>query len=262
MKSLVLGFLFLSGMARAEALKVKVIDFNFNYENPYGEGTALSFSRNQFNDQQVQVTVNKVNKDFKFLVMGSENHEFDLKNAPDFMTKAETMNLNSFNLNLDQNLDLLIKSARFISKKNSLKLDSFSLSCFRELGAQNLLDQLLLGCTQKLNLKSSKFSSQKTTEMIANALGSSINGLVINNVEIQINAGKFELNAEVKADISGKVKGRGSISYDPSSGKVIVKIDEVKFGILNITGRVFDEIKKKENEKLKVKEPYLYYSLK
>jgi hypothetical protein len=262
MKSLVFSFFLMTGVVQAEVLKVKVADFNFSYEDPNGEGTATSFSRNQFIDSQVQVNVSKVNKDFQVIVTGSENHEFDLKNAPDFITNAETMDIHGLNLLLDQSLDLSLKSARFNSKKSSLKLDLFSLFCLRDVNQDKLLDQIVTGCTQKLSLKSSKFISEKTTELIAKLIGALDSGLGVHNVDLQINNGKFDLTAEVKADISGRVRGRGTVTYDPSTGKITARIDEVKFGILNITGRVLDEIKKKENEKLKVKGSTIYYSLK
>jgi hypothetical protein len=262
MKSLVFGFLLVTGFAHADVLKVKVSDFNFGYQNPYGEGSAATFSRSSFIDSQVQAHVTKMNKDFKFLVSGSENHEFDFKNAPDFLTKAETMEISSLNLSLDQNFDLSLKAGHFQSKSSSLKLDQFSLSCLRDLNQEKILDQLVVGCTQKLSLKSSKFSSQKINELVARFIGTSITGLGVQNAEIQISSGKFDLSAEVKAEISGRVRGRGTVTYDSLTGKITARIDEVKFGILNVTGRVLDEIKKKENEKLKVKGSNVYYSLK
>jgi hypothetical protein len=262
MKSLVFSFFLMTGVVQAEVLKVQVSDFNFSYEDPYGEGTATSFSRNQFTDSEVQVNVTKFNKDFRVIVSGSENHEFDLKNAPDFLTNAETMDIQGFNLGLDQNVDLSLKSARFNSKKSSLKLDVFSLFCLRNVNQNKLLDQLVTGCVQKLSLKSSKFSSQKTTEVIEKLIGASDSGLGVHNVDLQINNGKLDLTAEIKADISGKVRGRGAVAYDSSTGIITARIDEVKFGILNITGRVLDEIKKKENEKLNVKGSTIFYRLK
>ena len=89
-----------------------------------------------------------------------------------------------------------------------------------------------------------------------------LGGVGVSALDLKTNAGKYDLSAEVKAQVSGKVKSNGNMSYDASAGKLTLKISEVKFGFLNITGKVFDELKKQQSETLKVNEPYVYYSLK
>lgn len=268
MKSLFLGLVLVSGFVHAEPLHVSVKNFNFNYKDPHGEGSATSFSRNQFVNEEVQVAVDRIDKDLKFNVTGSENLEFELKNAPSFMVEAETMTVSNFNMNLAEKLVLSLGAGRFNSKDDALKMDGLSLDCARDLSKQEIMDQLLAGCIQKMTLKNSKFSSQNTegllgivTDSIASVV-SEKGDLGINSLDMKTNNGKYDLSAEVKSSISGKVKSNGNMSYDHVSGKLTIKISEVKFGILNITGKVFDELKKKENEKMKVKEPYVYYSIK
>jgi hypothetical protein len=119
-----------------------------------------------------------------------------------------------------------------------------------------------------MTLKSSKFQSQEAEESLAAVLSETISKAIsgsdvtVNSVDLKTNAGKYDLSADVKAQVSGKVKSNGNMSYDPASGKLTLKISEVKFSILNITGKVFDELKKNESDKLKVKEPYVYYTIK
>lgn len=269
MKNLVLGLMLASGVVHAaEPLSVTVKNFNFSYKDPHGEGSATSFTRNQLVDEQVHVAVDRIDKDLKFVVTGSENHEFELKDAPSFMTEAETMSVNGFNLSLADRVALTLASGRFNSKDDSMKLDGLTLDCARDLTKIEIMDQLLAGCIQKMTFKTSKFSSQ-TEEGFIGLLSSSISSalsekadLGINSLDMKTNAGKYDLSAEVKSSISGKVKSNGNMSYDHTTGKLTLKISEVKFGILNITGKVFDELKKKESEKLKVKEPYVYYTIK
>lgn len=251
MKSFLLSFLLVSGMAYADVSNITVTNFNFTYTNPHGEGSATSFSRNFIANEGVYVTVDKVEKDFFLHVSGSEVGEFEFKNAPSFMTDAETMTVNGFNLLLTDALNLSLASGRFNSEKDSLKLDGLSLSCNRDLVQADLMNQLINGCTQRMTFKSSKFNQS-----------SDKNNLTVNSVELQMNFGKFDLAAEIKAQISGKVKSSGTMSFDTATNVLTVKVSEIKLGILSVRGQVFKELKKNESEKLKVKEPYIYYTVK
>lgn len=267
MKSLLCGFILLSGMAHADALNVNVKNFNFTYTAPHGEGTASSFSRSAFINNEAHVSVDKVDKDFKLQVSGAENQEFEFKNAPSFMTEAQTMTVSGFKLDLSQKLTLSLGAGRFNSPEDSLKLDGLNLDCNRDSTHAEVMDQLISGCIQKMSFKSSKFSSASVdsafVDVLSEAFASALKAdLGVNSVDIKTNGGKYDLSAEVKAQISGKVKSNGIMSYDAATGKLTVKISEVKFGILSITGKVFDELKKNESDKLKVKEPYVYYTIK
>lgn len=273
MKSLVFGLLVISGIVHAESTTVSVKNFNFTYQNPHGEGSATSFSRsNLFAEEGVAVRVDKIDKDFKLSVSGSENQEFELKDAPSFMTEAETMTVSGFNLDLADRLNLNLASGRFNSTKDELKLDGLNLDCARDNAHTEVMDQLISGCIQKMTLKTSKFSQSGheglvnaletalTTALTENSMGKADVG--VNSLDLKTNAGKYDLSAEVKAQVSGKVKSNGNMSYDALTGKLTLKISEVKFGFLNITGKVFDELKKQQSETLQVKEPYVYYKVK
>lgn len=269
MKSLFIGVCLLStSVVCAESLNINVKSFNFTYTNPHGEGTAASFSRSQFIDEELKVNVDKIDKDFKLSVSGAETQEFEFKDAPSFMTDADTMSVSNFNLSLAEKLNLTLGAGRFNSPENSLKLDGLNLDCSRDVSQAEVMDQLISGCIQKMSLKSSKFQSQGAEETLAAVLSETIskaiNGsdVTVNSVDLKTNAGKYDLSADVKAQVSGKVKSNGNMAYDPANGKLTLKISEVKFSILNITGKVFEELKKKESDKLKVKEPYVYYTVK
>lgn len=268
MKALFVGVLMFNALnVSAETLNVSVKNFNFTYTNPHGQGTAASFSRSSLINEELSVTVDKINKDFRLNVSGAETQEFELKNAPAFMTEAQTMSVSGFNLNLAERLNLSLAAGRFNSTDSSLKLDGLNLDCSRDQTQPEVMDQLIKGCIQKMTFKSSKFQSQDVEEALVNviseAVSKSINSNVtVNSVDLKTNAGKYDLAADVKAQVSGKVRSKGDMSYDPASGKLTLKISEVKFSILNITGKVFDELKKQQSDKLTVKEPYVYYSIK
>ncbi len=269
MKSFIAVMVLSSGMAFANSVNVSVTNFNFTYSDPHGQGTATSFNRSPAFTSAVSVTVDKVDKDFVLKVEGAETGEFTLKDAPAFMTDAATMNVTGFNLNLAEKLTLSLTNGHFLSKDDELKLTGLNLDCNRDSTSTELMDQLLTGCLQRMSLKSSKFSSTSVEENFVSIMTDALVGaldekgnLGINSLDLKTTNGKYDLAAEVKSQISGKVKSNGNMSYDKTTGTVSVKISEVKFGILNITGKVFDELKKKESEKLKVKEPFVHYKLK
>jgi hypothetical protein len=268
MKGFIVSALFFSGLVNAQSIQVKVSDFNFTYQDPYGEGSATSFSRS-FQGEAVQVKVEKSAKDFLLSTSGAENQEFTFRNAPSFMTDAETMSVKGFNLNFGSALSMSLQSGRFLSHEDSLKLDGLSLSCSRDITHKDDMDQLIMGCVNQMTLKSSRFSSESVKSGIVDILTSAFRGATgtkadvgVSSLELKTQKGKYNLEADVKAQISGKVKSNGNMNYDPATGKMILKISEVKFGFINITGKVFDELEKNESEKLKVKKPYVYYSIK
>ncbi|MFP5387476.1 MAG: hypothetical protein ACLGHN_15465 [Bacteriovoracia bacterium] len=268
MKSLLISGLMLSSMAYAEPLKITVQNFNFSYQNPLGEGSATSFTRNRLLNNEVQVKVEKVENNFHLEVSGAENEEFELKDAPSFMTEAETMSVNAFNLTLADNLNLNLGSGNFYSKDDSLELSALSLNCNRDQSLTEEMDQIISGCVKSMNLDMGKFSSASVEKTIMHTLESSMGfvfekaTLGVSSLDLTSQNGSYKLAADVKAQVSGKVKSKGNLNYDPASGVLSVKISEVKFGFLNITSKVFDELKKKESEKLQVKKPYVYYKLK
>lgn len=263
MKHFLMGFFLCTSLAHAKPL-VTIKNFNFTYQDPHGQGKADAFTRSfKSLDEAVHVTVDKNVNDFIFSVSGAEEHQFELKNAPGLLIKAQEMNVTGLNLNVDQQFSLSLGSASFISPGDTFKLNGFSLQCNKVSSYKEILDQLISGCVQKMTMKSSKFSSSEAEESLAFILNQSFtkiaSSVTVNSVDFKITGGKFDLSAEVKAQVSGRVKGNGNISFDFSKRVLAVKISEVKFGFLNITNKVFDELKKQESRTLSVKQPYVYY---
>lgn len=241
------------------ASTIQVQDFNFDYNDPQGSGVARVFSRTGFfTEEQLEVSVERTDKNFRIVASGAETEEFELKDAPSFMTEAEKMSVAGLNFSFNKDLDLTVKQANFHSRTSSMNLDDFSLSCSRDLSLPLEIDQIVAGCTKKMSLASGKFSSSS----MANAMVEVLGGVGMTSLDFKIIEGKYNLQGQVKAQISGKVRSSGEAKYDSQTGVLTLKISEVKFGILNVTGKVFDELRKNESEKLKVKQPYLYVTLK
>lgn len=266
MKKLLFGLVLMADIALAApvASNVNVKDFNFSYNNPHGSGTAASFGYSSLIDQKLSVSMQKVATDFVLNVSGAENQEFVLENAPNFMIEADTMKVNGFNLDFSQQLKMSLSSANFNSYSDSLSLSGVSINCARNSTMSEVMDEIISGCFKSMVFKSSQFSSQNSAEVLMNALvDKAAQGAVgISALDLKITNGNYALSANVKADVSGKVKSSGTMNYNASSGLVTLMIKEVKFSILNVTGKVFEELKKMENEKIKVNQPYVYIKVK
>lgn len=239
--------LVLSGQVFATDIKVEVQQFNFKYEAPHGEGEALVFNHNMKGIANSRVTVEKIEEDFKVSLSGSQEDEFVFKNAPAFVKNAESMYIANFNLLLNDKAALAVDSASFIDKKNELGLSSFNLNCNRDMNQVENMDQFIAGCITQMVLKASKVSTGSTT---------------VKAIDFKSTGGKFNLGADIKAAISGRIKGTGTLAYDSAKGLLTVKVSEVKLGILNVTGTVFKELKKLDSEKVKVSNPYVYVTIK
>lgn len=262
MKNLLIGFILCSGIAHA-ANTIEIKDFNFAYTNPHGSGTAANFSRSKTLSGTVDVAVDKVGQDFKLSVSGAENHEFDFKNAPSFMIEADTMNVSGLNFGFGERLSLSMGSGSFNSPNDMIKLDGLSLNCDKDVSQAEAMDQVISGCMKSMALKSSRFSSQDATEVLSESLLSDLKASVgVNSLDFKSTGGKFTLGADIRASVSGRVKSGGNVSYDATTGIVTLEVYYVKFGILGVMGKVFDELKKKESDKLTVKQPFIYYKVK
>lgn len=267
-KSLILGLMIYSQFSLAQDVRVQIEDFSFNYSDPHGSGEASLFQHNQKSAEGVRVEVEKIGEAMNFKVSGSEDHEFNLEKAPDVVMKAKTMTVDDLDLSYEDSLSFSLLEGEFIGE-DQLHLKNFTLNCHKDLSQAAAENQLIFGCLQKMTVRSQSFSQSAVEEGMVSAFTkalSSVSGsrgdLSIKSLDFDITKGKYELGADIKAQMSGRAKSKGHMSYDPNSGVLTIKISEVKFGMLSVTGMVFKELKKNENDRMKVKEPNVYYKLK
>lgn len=245
----------------------RIKNFNFDYVDPNGFGVADSFSREGAPSGRAEVSIEKKNKDFFFFVKGSEDYQFELNDAPTFMTTAETMNVSGLNLSLENNVRVNISSADFRSSKNEMKLENFNLTCSKFSAKMDWIENLLIGCVSSMNLNSEYFNSSKVNKFLQHILREFKNKenfdpsslFDVNDARISINNGQLKVYGQIKSDISGKIRGKGHFFYHESQKTLELRIDEVRFGILNITQRIFNEIKEANIPNIEVRQPYVYW---
>lgn len=261
---LVASALLFSMNAFSERLEVDLQGFNFSYAEPYGSGNALHFSRNfEKASEGVEVEVTKELTQLNVKVRGSEEHDFVIQNAPSLVQDAKSMSIDEMNLKYTDHFSFDLYSGEFVSEKDTVSLEGLEWFCQRG-EAIEVMDELLLGCVQDMTLSVERFLSEKTSRFLEEALKKTKLGsdLKISQLKLNSRGGSYDLVASVKAQVSGNAKSKGNLSYDPATGVLTVKINEVKFGILSVKGMVFDELKKNENEDMKVSEPFVYLKLK
>lgn len=267
MKILLFSFM-MTSMAWGQVSTVNIQNFNFSYSAPRGEGTADTFSYAKNVNQAQNVQVEKVGDDFNILLEGVENQELVFKDAPDLVRNASDITLRGFNLSLASSLSLTINSGVFESSDKNVDLSNLNLSCNRVNGPVELKDQMINGCIQKMSFRAGAFSTdgEGLEQAVVKAIDESHNEILsavgIKNLNFKVTNGKFELSADIRAQISGSAKGSGTVKYDAAAKLITVKVSSVKFSILDVTSKVFDELEKNESETFKVKEPYLYITIK
>lgn len=262
-------FIFMTSFAQAQISQVSIKNFNFLYKAPSGEGIADSFSYQKNNFDPQKVFVEKIGEEIKIHLEGVENQEINFTNPPDLVKNAQDIKLVNFNLNLMDRASLSMGNGVFQSPDEDINLKNFSLSCDRVGAHADVMDQIVAGCVQKMSMKAGGFATeggegvtQAFIAAIDQTYGPTTGGFGLKNVELKVSGGKFELNGEIKAQISGTAVAKGSMKYDLATRKLMVKVSEIKFGLFDVTSKVFDELKKQESQNLKVKEPYLYLTIK
>lgn len=235
---------------------VKVQNFNFNYMEGAGTGSAISF---EVIKNQSQVFVNRAGNDLVFSSSLLEENAV-WRNAPSFVLDS-AVEVKGFNLHLSKTLTATLSSGKFVSD-TKMAINSVSVECARDKGA-DVFEEVINGCLEKGVVKVTDFVSQSVESFLAkfsekefypeNTQVRSLNLVLLNN--------NFNLSANAKFGINGTLKARGNAQVDYLKRKGTLKITEVKFGILNITNKFFDEVRKMEIKGLVVNQPYLYFNL-
>ena len=82
----------------------------------------------------------------------------------------------------------------------------------------------------------------------------------LKDAKVSIQRGK--LTFEVRVAGIGKINGNGSVTHDEARREIAIKIDKVRFGFLDVTGRFFGMIADMESDTVKVSRPYIYVTYK
>jgi hypothetical protein len=160
------------------------------------------------------------------LVLNTDSDEFRLNKLPSFITEAKSLNIEEISLNSNgETIELISKRIDFTDQEDNEKyLTGLNVKC--ETTQSNFVSEVLDLCL-----------NQKLTFYLP-----FVKGLNINNINIWGNNNK--LNFSFKNGVW--IKGYGALFYDELNSKIKIRIDKAKAGFLNVTTRVFNELKAQE----------------
>ncbi|HLW58211.1 MAG TPA: hypothetical protein VKY27_12535 [Bacteriovoracaceae bacterium] len=234
---------------------LKVQNFNFMYSDGTGSGTASEF---EIVTSQTQVLVNRVGSDLEFSSAVLET-PFVWRNAPQMILDSK-VTVTDFNLNLNKDFKATITRGEFESEKK-MTIQNGSAQCQRLQGV-DAIEQVINGCLAKGVVKFSNFESRSLDAFIA-ALTDTVEpeSTQIRSLTLNLDKKNFNLTASAKFGVNGTLRAKGTADVDYQNKKAVFKVNEVKFGFLNITGKFFTEIEKMDVKGLEVRRPYIYLSL-
>lgn len=274
MKNLIFGFIALITITtESHAFKVEIQDLAGEYISPKGSASAKKFILEGFDfllfdaeKKPVEISFEKINQsiDIKF-----EGQSYLWQDPPKILLEANSVKLESINAKTyRQVIQSSAKKMEFNSKKDYFRLDRFTLFCQNPgRTAPEPSDFVINACTTqaKINIQALRYQD-KTGENILTKLLQKIipesenetNDLNINSLNIKVNKHQFTFVTSAAYKIRTKISAKGATWYDMKTKILKIRLDQVKVSFFNITGKVFSELAKNQNENLTVKRPYIY----
>lgn len=236
-KQFFLLFCILSMGAFAQVPQIEIENFQANYVQPNGSGSANTFvyeGLDYGNSFEVDLQAGE-------LVLSTEQDEFRLSSLPSQVSDWKSLNIEKVDLKSNSNF-IELRSERIeytdIEDKEGY-ISKISIDCENQ--SKGILESVLDMCL-----------NQKMTFYVP-----FIGGVSLNNINIWTD--KNKLNFSLKNGVW--IKGYGTIFYEEANKLIRVRIDKAKAGFLNVTGRVFSELKGLENDYVKVNRPWVEISL-
>jgi hypothetical protein len=224
----------------------KIENFSGSYLSPSGLATASRFEYDTYVEETPSYRIEKQG-DSLFLI--SDLSEFQIDNLPEIIDELSSLEWSSISVeSTAKEITLSIPSFSGESINKSIDISNLNLKCTARDEVGELSHLILDAC---LNTKGSfSFSSVSIMDKKEDkrTILDSLNLTVIKN----------KLNFSIKQGVT--IKGDGDIFYEDDS--VRIKIKKAKAGIINVTGRLFNELKKLESDSIKVERPWVEISLK
>jgi hypothetical protein len=157
-----------------------------------------------------------------------------------------------------RDLDLLIDD-----QVNNLVLENVSFKNAQK--GESTVDQLVANCSPIL--KEGSF----LTLIFANCftMGSATvssaifpDMLSFENARLKVENNNFTLNGNLIDPVVGSAKIKGVSKFDAATSVLTVEVKSAKLDVFNIRSRIFKELGKIKSETIKVKEPFIYITLK
>lgn len=214
-------------------------NFSMNYDNGRGvaqadaaqftiEGQVYNFSNASFD----------VSWGADHLVIERPADSFRYEIAAPFMKDVKSAQVEGLSFKaVPGQISFAVGSAKLQQVKSDTELDKTTLSCQSAAGAPDPVD----ACVEYLRLKSDGVDAGDTK---------------IKEASLSVTKGK--LTFAVNLSGVGKINGEGTASHDAANKTVVLKISKVKYGIIEVTGQFFSQLKNVKSDMIKVDRPYVY----
>ncbi len=241
---LLLSLLFACEIKTDNLIRLKGL--NLDYSAPNGSGELSLYIGPSLLEDSLKFELVKNEKTLDVSLPGIQ-YKMEI---PGFLKKAQEIEISDFNLEVSRQKALVTLEKYYALKEDeSQVLEDATVSCEAQSvseSGQKMMEDILHACIERGLIKFYSFKEKKF-EMV--------------NLEAQISNGTLNITGQVFSSINGKMKLEGAIEYLKEEKKIRLRADKVKFGILSVKKRFFQEMKELESENFKVQEPYLYYSI-
>lgn len=217
---------------------------------------------------QVSFELFKENTQFRFTGLDSD---FIWEDVPEFLLELEEMRWSQVSAKSGGNsLEAVVYDFFGRHPQHTLVLKGMGLNCHNN--SKSTLVPIIESCLAKgrlgFSLLETKSQSNFQYELqnllpYANkeASPNAQSELKLENLDFKITQGSFSLAVRAYLDITLNLKANGHIKFragnSPTSGELEVRIDKVKAGFLNVTGKVFDELEKINDPNIRVARPFV-----
>ena len=257
----------LSKMSFATLPEVHIKNLNFVYNAPLGTGKVeqIDIPSMEVSAAMVDITANidvpnnKATMDF-----GGSNLE--LSPIPQILKDLQMADIVSLVLDVTTS-DLNLTGTRVFYKTNNsgMALENFKAKCLINNNQLPTYQEKILDyCTTDGDVYIGKYSSMSNAniknivsslDMATNGDGNTFNSSEVKSINFDTN--NHDLSGSVTID--GKtIRFWGGSWYMAEQKTFKIRLDRAKWGLFNITDKVFDELKDKQSAKFIVQRPYLY----
>jgi hypothetical protein len=219
--------------------QVKLENMNLNYRNGAGQATV---AKAQFNLEGLEwsfkdTTLDVTDRNGTLVIQSPENDFFYELNFP-LLQDIEVAELSNLWGSFSQgNLNLRLSSAVVEKDNETNQLRNAAINC----NAPARMVDSIEACIYSGELNVSSFSNNSTS---------------ISDAKLTIQRGRTQF--EVRIGGVGRITGSGTTTHDIDQATVSIKVDRVRLGILDITGRVFKMLEDVDSDTITVSRPYIH----
>ncbi|MBD65980.1 MAG: hypothetical protein CME62_12285 [Halobacteriovoraceae bacterium] len=241
--TLTLVTILLSTQLFAQLPEINIQNLEGSYADPSGSARADSFRFDHINfGDNPQLSVEK---QAGVLFLTTPEDEIQLDFLPHQINKLAQLEFQKTSIQTSgSSLNVSVASVNGSSREQNLNLEVLTLACSggdeTDLPQNIVLDSCL---TQKAQATLNHFEAGDQE---------------VRNLKIDIDQGELRFWANV---LGKNIYGRGETFFDKENQVIKIRIDSVKWKFIKLTGRVFSELEKLENEKVTVQRPWITIEL-